>query len=71
MHIPETMEICLCDGLKYRQGNGELLGIVFACGLLGSKSSSESGEREGLRAGVLSALPKGGTLLIKTYFHQH
>ena len=45
--------------------------MVLACSLLGSKRSSRSHGREGLRAGVLSANPKAESLLLKTCFLQH
>ena len=45
--------------------------MVLACSLLGSKRSSGSPGREGLRGGVLLVPHRVGALIIKTRFLQH
>ena len=74
-HLPERTEIYFCGRPKLqkdRLGNGEFLGVVLACNLLVSKTSSRSHGRERFIAGVISvSQPPNWNPVNKTCFLQH
>ena len=68
VHFPERMEICFRDWLKDRWGDGELLGMVLACSLLGSRGGAGSHGKGGLWGRVLCPPPKGWDPVNKNLF---
>ena len=70
MHIPERMEVCLQDWLQDRWAYGDLLGMVLAYSLWGSKGAPELMGKGALSRSALGP-PEVGILIIKTCFLQH